>query len=722
MLRDIFALGVGGCGGKLVKTFEDHTYELIGKALQESEGYKDLKNWEKLLSEEEREELLGPLGKETESLDSEKFEKLKNELPECEEKLKERLKEPLVSFEKGIIEKIEKDVRGVKEAMEEVRDKEKGNVLPLLEGLKIDSSKRDNPDAFIYNEDLSVETGHIQKDKFGTALLNAEGFYHRPEGQLAPLSLLKVQEEVNKKIEGEIRAKREHADRGVFSFVGLGGGTGTGIIGPFVEEVSGGRRAYFAQGVLSGPEDEKYIKTQQKWFRRCFNIILALNDLLTKGKSLDGIILVDNAVIIEKIEPKLKKIEQKEGKKEEKKQQEEENAKKIDEEIIRAIFPVFGKTACNHVDWSNIKEVVKGKFFVPCYASGKDTGGLINEAITKGKLAKCDHKNADKVFVFMRSIEDEDNVKQKLGKIFATEEIAIVTESGSMDEVREGLKGKVIVLESEEIGASGKENEVLILLRNPDIKDALYERLEIAKNFVDVLDKLVELIERKRKSSFTGKFKEKSLNEEGVTEELKKEFGDNNYHLKNPEIEVIQKSSKWIIVDGEETFYRIQKEAEGLNVYSEKSEEIANDIIEDIINNHGDDQYNKINEILNRIPKKDIEGNETDKIKEILKKEAKNFLFLVADIAISVKNKEYNYEYMRKIIKKSKEEIDKALEKLNNADNDNWLIFKDPIFSPEKGVSLKTVKKVLKELKNDPEFKESVKTYVKDEISKKKAV
>ena len=253
-------------------------------------------------------------------------------------------------------------------------------------------------------------------------------------------------------------------------------------------------------------------------------------------------------------------------------------------------------------------------------------------------------------------------------------------------------------------------------MRNPDIRDALYERLKVARNFVDLLIELIELIEkdRERKLLFTCEFREKermvqafardyeesvvyqplvdSLNEERVTEGLKKMFEDNNHHLKNPEIKAIQKSSKWIV--NEKETYLIQNEAKKLNVYSGKSEEIAEKIIDDVVNNHGDEQ-GQLKGILDKIPKDDIiVEEEREKIAEILK-EAKIFLFP----DIPEEKKEGNYEHMKEIANNLKEEVSYALTEL---DKGNWPVFKNSIFGIEeeyrRGVleRLETVEEQLK--------------------------
>ena len=347
MFRKLFKIGVGGCGCQLERTFEEDVEKLLKKRSRDGEV------------------LLG----------------------------KEKLE--LVSYDKLI-----KD------------DLERNSVL--LKGMQVDSASRSEKlpgDVYLYNREIEESRGIIE-ERFGKILIESDGFSHHPELQLLPLSIKRVRREVSEKIRAEAEPKREMAGRGYFFFVGLGGGTGTGVISPLAERYTKGILAHFVLGVLGGREDEKYIgkEVQQSWFRRCFNILLALNDLLST-EGLDGVILVDNEIII-------KRLKDNNG--------EKVNADEIDKEIIRAVFPAFGETACDKTDWSGLRGVIKGgdekpPIFVPCYAYGdgeKDAGELIGEAITQGKLAECDHKRANKVFIFTRNIKSESKIKQKIGKIF----------------------------------------------------------------------------------------------------------------------------------------------------------------------------------------------------------------------------------------------------------------------------------------------------------------
>jgi hypothetical protein len=675
MFRKLFRIGFGGCGCALENTFINQVRSAIRSSLWDySRGLAELEKFSKeekrRLNIENVKKMEGYLKEGTVyTFDLQKLDYLEGMLEEWETSVrKSRDTGRWWSYEGNAVEKIVDDIR---ETKEEVRDV-KNRIGVLLEGLMADSATPSElhqvRDVYLYNQDI-IETRELIVDKYGKNLIDSDGFKHHPEQQMLALSIKKVRDEVFEKIEREIEQRRIEARRGYFFFVGLGGGTGTGVISPIAQKIGEGLRGYFVLGVLSGKEDNKYLNPQQPWFRRCFNVVLALNDLMTIAV-LDGILLMDNKIIIDRIKGKLtQNPKDSEGLR--------KNAEAMDEEIIKAMLPAFGETACENsaiADWSRIKEVVRGErkspIFVPCYASGnKSTAELIEDALTEGKLANCgDYTKADKIMIFTRSLESKSSVKQKLETLFGERKIEFI-EKNREDVIHALRDNDIILLESDEIGQETEKKEVLVLLRNPDIKDALHERLEVAESFVCLLNTIVELIENERQLLFTindVKNLIEDLNVERVTEGLPEMFENNHYPLKNPKIDILQKGSKWLIRADMES-YLVQKEAERLNVYSGKSEEIARKIIDSV--------PSQIKEALDRIPKEDIAvKDERAKIQKILK-EAQIFLF-PEDITES--KKDVNYHYMAGIVKNFKEEVDYALKEL---DNNNLPLFRKPIFS-----------------------------------------
>jgi hypothetical protein len=203
------------------------------------------------------------------------------------------------------------------------------------------------------------------------------------------------------------------------------------VISPLAERFGKGSQGYFTLGVLGGKNDGDSLSESQKpWFRRCFNMLLALNDLMVTA-DLDGIILLDNEVVIKRLEDRRTEV----------------NAEEIDNEIIRVLYPAFGVTALenkeNKLDWAQLRGPIglnvlerKPPVFVPCYASGDgNLEDLIGDALTKGMLANYKYKSdngdrpVEKVFVYTRCIEDEDAVEEKLRDLFGKkEDIAIIKE------------------------------------------------------------------------------------------------------------------------------------------------------------------------------------------------------------------------------------------------------------------------------------------------------
>jgi hypothetical protein len=302
MFRKLFRIGFGGCGCALETTFINQARSAIGSSLWDY--YQRLEELEKFSKEEKRrlnienvKKMEGYLNEGTVyTFNLQKLDYLEGMLEEWEASVrKSRDTGRWWRYERNTVDEIIDDIR---ETKEEVRDiKNRGGVL--LEGLMADSATPSElhqvKDVYLYNQDI-IETRELIVDKYGKNLIDSDGFNHHPEQQMLALSIKKVRDEVFQ--------RRIEARRGYFFFVGLGGGTGTGVISPIAQKIGEGLRGYFVLGVLSGKEDNKYLNPQQPWFRRCFNIMLALNDLMTIAV-LDGILLVDNEIIIDRIKDKL---------------------------------------------------------------------------------------------------------------------------------------------------------------------------------------------------------------------------------------------------------------------------------------------------------------------------------------------------------------------------------------------------------------------------------
>ena len=416
MFRQFFRIGFGGCGCDLEDHFRKHAVEQSRDLL---EFYlKKLEKWElsdkkfgrdtittlrtKYFSDENNKK--ESLGKSVKMFDDTNFEetlrKILQELVAWNASL-EIARGISASYDKAIIDDLSRIITNMEVDADSII--KRGKVL--LESLPVDSAPTSEKKAerfHVYNQNIT-ETRELIVDHFGHAVIESAGFNHHPELQMLPLSIKEVRDEVYREIMKCITAEklRAAANWGYFFFVGLGGGTGTGVISPLAEKFGKGSYGYFTLALLGGKHDKERVGSQQPWFRRCFNMLLALNDLIVTAE-LDGIILVDNDVIIKAID---------ENKKEGEKLQPKQLREEIDKKIIEALYPAFGVTTLESggmgLDWSQLKDHIglsklekRPPVIVPCYASSSDLNlpALIDEAIESGKLAPCEHKHIKCLF------------------------------------------------------------------------------------------------------------------------------------------------------------------------------------------------------------------------------------------------------------------------------------------------------------------------------------
>ena len=441
MFRRFFRIGFGGCGCALEEHFRNHAVELARELLLECYVEK-LKKWKNVLSLDkfEMENVGGLEGNLKESMFNDetfndKLEEIKKELASWNGSLGIAKERTGMSYEEDIVEELSSIITEMGTEVEEI--KTRGRML--LESLPVDSyTGPEKKRIYAYNQDIT-ETRDLIVDQYGHAIIESQGFNHQPELQMLPFSIHEVRNEVYSNIKNKISKDNllQEASGGYLFFVGLGGGTGTGVISPLAERFGKGSFGYFTLGVLGGVGDNEKLGSQQPWFRRCFNMLLALNDLLVTAE-LDGIILLDNDVIIPAIE-KEKKFRQSDRL---------PLMERIDRKIIEELYPAFGITALenkeNELDWAQLKGPIglkelkrKPPVFVPCYASGDgNLEDLIDVALKEdNRWANCECEDngesiVEKVFVYTRCIEDEEAVRQKLAKIFGTgdKDIAFIKE------------------------------------------------------------------------------------------------------------------------------------------------------------------------------------------------------------------------------------------------------------------------------------------------------
>jgi cell division GTPase FtsZ len=415
-------IGVGGCGGKIYKSFLAYSDELVGQVLKN----------------------MSDMG--------------------AEKELVNRGEEQWKPLFNGLWLDLDRDeVAGLKRVEERDENAEYNSVYYYL---------YNNPDV------LTEELSHKMANLIGYRL-DAPGFMHRPELQMIAFANPEISKAICSKIYASFQAIEFES---LFFFVGLGGGTGTGVIGNlagYIKNDLNSMQASFVLGLLTGKEDaHKGIRTQATFFRRSFNAIWALSDLVG-GKKVACVMLMDN--------DKLSELgDVKEGVRKLKKGESEKDV--VNRHVVRSIFPLLGKDELEQIDESRLREELAvadfTPIYVPCYWHGKakleDLEDLIVKAISEGKLADCDHTTADGAWVFTKGfMEDKDTVENAVKKGLETAGVTA-----------KGLK----VWRTKKVGGAHKDREVLILLKNPGIKELLSERIDLALDFICLIE-IVEKVE-----------------------------------------------------------------------------------------------------------------------------------------------------------------------------------------------------------------------------------
>jgi hypothetical protein len=226
---------------------------------------------------------------------------------------------------------------------------------------------------------------------------------------------------------------------GILFVVSFGGGTGTGFINPIVNHIRNeGKADYpvFALGILTELGDFSDKAQFSKEGRRNLAAISALYDLLTKGSGANGVIIIDNQILLNRFG------------------NDYTSANRFIHKIMQPVMAARdypdeippSQAIAQHSSGG----VSKPPIFVPLYASmprGKNPeNDLVARAlIEKGRLFACTPEEADFALVFCRGFIDSDKIREALFK-----ETGIP--KNSIWPIRKMGEG---------------ENEILILLRNP---------------------------------------------------------------------------------------------------------------------------------------------------------------------------------------------------------------------------------------------------------------
>jgi hypothetical protein len=283
------------------------------------------------------------------------------------------------------------------------------------------------------------------------------------------------------------KAGRDNSAKGCDSILfiaSLGGGTGTGFINPIASHVRSEELAFpiFALGVLTEKGTDSRGAPEGQ---RDLGAVIAMNDLLTleAGKGIDGLILIDNQVLLQKYKG---------------------NFPAMDREICGALRPLLDARdypgseqqkdmlAMRRVIWKadrangnheNGKTILLPPLLVPCYHFRNGSRGpidsLVGEALSEnGRLFPCDPTRADRVYVFTRGF-------------FKKEDITAAV-AGALRMDSKEAEDKVHVYRKIE----NDSQDILILLRNPyggasrsQSSDELTQRIyDVISNAIGYLD------------------------------------------------------------------------------------------------------------------------------------------------------------------------------------------------------------------------------------------
>jgi len=301
----------------------------------------------------------------------------------------------------------------------------------------------------IFEADKEVQEAALKEYKFDNPILRSTWSNIRPFTTVAEAK--------------ESSSGSELCD-GILFIVSHGGGTGTGFINPVTKYIRAERSAFpvFVLGVLTEEGTDK--QQGAKEAKRNLGAIISIYDLLTKkkGQGVDGLILVDNQILLERFGG---------------------DYPTMDSFIYHSMKPFL---AARHYPGEIPPSLaVREQFLemldyppilVPCYGRHRGSeDSLVKNALKDGLLFGCDPSLADRAFVFVRGFVDSGRIRQ-----------AVEAETGlPVDKVSVWRK----------LG-DDKGDEVLIMLRNPygsagayNIKGTLENRIysvtTSAINYID---------------------------------------------------------------------------------------------------------------------------------------------------------------------------------------------------------------------------------------------
>jgi len=225
---------------------------------------------------------------------------------------------------------------------------------------------------------------------------------------------------------------------GILFIISLGGGTGTGFVNPVTRYIRSERPAYpvFVLGVLT--EEGTDPQQRAKEAKRDLGATISLYDLLTKrvGVGVDGVIVIDNQIMVEKFG---------------------QDYSAIDDYIHQAMRPFVAGRHYPGEDPPSLamrEKFIEGldrpPVLVPCYWREKrikdPEENLVKRALSEGRLFGCDPARAEMAYVFTRGFVSLDKIVE-----------AVARQTGLAEDRIEPWR---------KLGENHAD-EILILLRNP---------------------------------------------------------------------------------------------------------------------------------------------------------------------------------------------------------------------------------------------------------------
>jgi hypothetical protein len=312
----------------------------------------------------------------------------------------------------------------------------------------------------IYEIDKDVRKAALEEYQFENPILRATWNKIRPYTTLAKT---------------KINGNGSDLSDGILFIVSLGGGTGTGFINPITKYIREERSAFpvFVLGVITEEGEDRQQHARES--KRNLSAIISMNDLLTKKREIgvDGLILVDNQLLVEKF-----------GR----------DYSTINQFIYQSFKPLL---APRHYPGENPPSLAIRQHFlemldmppilIPCYyRSGSKSSEqyLVKKALDEGKLFGCNPKKADNAIVFARGFIDSNRI------------IKALSDQIGLSKNRISIWRKL---------GDNLSNEITILLRNPygeagaynikgSLENRIYRMTGMALGYIDEFrDEILEV-------------------------------------------------------------------------------------------------------------------------------------------------------------------------------------------------------------------------------------